>query len=85
MVHDGIAYPLLWEMLDKKGNSDSDERMNLLDCEASRRHRFEKTFPNAQIDYICGDREFVGQEWLSYLLIEPQIRFRLRIRRARQN
>ena len=75
VVHDGVAYPLLWEMLEKKGNSDSDERMNLLD-------RFQKNFPNAHINYLCGDREFVGQQWLSYLLIEPQIRFRLRIRHS---
>ena len=75
VVHDGVAYPLLWEMLDKKGNSDSDERMDLLD-------RARKVFPEAQIAYICGDREFVGQEWLTYLLIEPLIRFRLRIRHS---
>ena len=43
VVHDGVAYPLLWEMLDKKGNSDSDERMNLLD-------RFQKNFPNWTLD-----------------------------------
>jgi hypothetical protein len=73
IVHNGVAYPLVWEMLEKKGNSDSEERMNLLD-------RFDKIFPDAQIAYLCGDREFIGQEWLSYLLIEPQIRFRLRIR-----
>ena len=75
VVHNGVAYPLIWEMLDKKGNSDSDERMNLLD-------RFQKIFPEAQIAYLCGDREFVGQEWLSYLLIEPEIKFRLRIRHS---
>ncbi len=76
VVHDGVAYPLIWEMLEKKGNSHSEERMDLLDCEASRRHRFDKIFPDAQIAYICGDREFVGKQWLTYLLIEPQIRFR---------
>ncbi len=38
--------------------------------------RFQESFPNAQINYLCGDREEVGQEWLSYLLIEPQIKFR---------
>ena len=30
--------------------------------------------------YLCGDREFIGQEWLTYLMIEPIIPFRLRIR-----
>ncbi len=29
VVQEGIAYPLFWEMLDKKGNSNSDERMDL--------------------------------------------------------
>ena len=75
VIHDGVAYPLIWEMLEKKGNSHSEERMDLLD-------RFDRIFPNAQIAYICGEREFVGQNWLSYLLIEPQIRFRLRIRHS---
>ncbi len=27
VVDEGVAYPLLWEMLDKKGNSNSNERM----------------------------------------------------------
>jgi hypothetical protein len=27
IVHNGVAYPIVWEMLDKKGNSNSDERM----------------------------------------------------------
>ena len=49
--------------------------MDLLD-------RFHKIFPEAEIAYLCGDREFIGQEWLSYLLIEPTIRFRLRIRHS---
>lgn len=71
VVHDGVAYPLIWEMLEKKGNCHSEERMDLLD-------RFDKIFPDAQIAHICGDREFVGKQWLTYLLIEPQIRFRLR-------
>ena|GEM_PF-2996221 len=59
----GVAYSLLWKMLDKKGNSDSDERMNLLD-------RFQKIFPETQIADLCGEREFLGQKWLSSLLIQ---------------
>ena len=53
IVHDGVAYPVVWKILEKKGNSDSEERMDLLD-------RFDKIFPDAQIAYLCGDREFVG-------------------------
>jgi hypothetical protein len=67
VVHDGVAYPLIWKMLDKKGNSNSDERMDLLD-------RLEQIFPNVQIAYISSDREFVlkdtathiGKKWLTY-------------------
>jgi len=75
VVHDGVAYPLIWTMLDKKGNSNSNERMDLLE-------RFEQIFPDVKVAYISGDREFVGKEWLTYLLIEPAILFRLRIKKS---
>jgi hypothetical protein len=75
IVHDGVAYPIVWKMLDKKGNSNSNERMDLLD-------RFDEIFPNAEIAYLTGDREFVGRQWFTYLLIEPTISFRLRIRHS---
>lgn len=77
VVHEGVAYPLLWEMLEKKGNSNSNERMDLLD-------RFREVFPDTEVAYICGDREFVGKQWLTYLLIEPTIPFRIRIRESDQ-
>ena len=73
IIHQGVAYPVAWTMLDKKGNSSSEERMDLLD-------QFYERFPDAQISYVCGDREFIGQEWLSYLMIEPEISYRLRIK-----
>ena len=75
LVYQGIAYPLVWKMLEKKGNSNSDERMDLLD-------RFQEIFPEARIAYVCADREFVGKRWLTYLLIDPVIPFRLRIRES---
>ena len=75
IVHDGVAYPVVWTTLEKKGNSNSDERMDLLD-------RFYHLFPNAEIAYLTGDREFIGKQRLTYLLIEPMIQFRLRIRES---
>ncbi len=77
IVHDGVgvAYPVVWKMLKKKGNSNSDERMDLLDS-------FYERFPEAEIAFLTGDREFVGKQWLTYLLIEPTIPFRLRIRHS---
>ncbi len=61
--------------MDKKGNSNSSERMDLMD-------RFYQIFPDARVAYLTGDREFVGKQWLTYLLIEPIIPFRLRIRHS---
>ena len=75
IVHEGIAFPLLWTMLDKRGNSNSNERMDLLE-------RFEELFPNAEIAYLTADREFLGKEWLSYLLLDQPIPFRIRIRQS---
>ena len=73
VVHEGVAFPLLWWMLDKKGNSNSDERMRFIE-------ELLKLFPDAQIKGLCADREFIGQAWLRYLLLEPSMPFRLRIR-----
>jgi hypothetical protein len=39
-----------------------------------------KIFPTARIRCLCADREFIGQAWLRYLLLEPSLSFRLRIR-----
>lgn len=72
VVHEGIAFPLLWTMLDKQGNSNSDERMDLLD-------RFERLFGHVQVNCLTADREFIGQEWFSYLLLS-RLPFRIRIR-----
>lgn len=75
VVHEGIAFPLLWTRLEKKGNSNSHERMDLLE-------RFEAWFPEAKIAYLRADREFIGKEWLSYLLMDKPIPFRIRIRQS---
>jgi hypothetical protein len=75
IVHEGVAFPLLWTLLDKRGNSSSDERMALLE-------RVERLFPNAQIHCLTGDREFVGQAWCSFLLLPKAMPFRLRLRHS---
>ena len=75
IVHNGVAFPVVWDTLDKKGNSNSEERMDLID-------RFYEIFPDAEVNYLTGDREFVGKEWLTYLLLEPKIPFCLRIRES---
>lgn len=47
--------------------------MDLLDT-------FREIFPDARIAYLCANREFIGKEWLTYLMIDPIIPFRLRIK-----
>lgn len=77
VVHEGIAFPLVWMMLDKKGNSHTDERIDLME-------RFYELFPQVTMRCLTSDREFVGGDWLSYLLLAPDTKlampFRMRIR-----
>ena len=73
VVHQGVAFPLLWWMLDKKGNSHTQERVDLLE-------EFVELFCEYKIAYITADREFLGHDWLDYLLSQPMMSFRIRIR-----
>ena len=73
VVHHGVAIPLVWSMLDKRGNSNTLERMNLF-------ARFLEHFGDVQISHLCGDREFIGQLWFSYLKAAPKTPFRMRIK-----
>ncbi len=73
IVDQGVAFPLLWWMLDKKGNSNTNERIDLLE-------EFIELFKEHKIDYLSADREFLGHDWLEYLLSQPMMSFRIRIR-----
>ena len=57
----------------KRGNSDSKERMSLI-------NEFLEHFGDRQIACLAAEREFVGQDWLSYLLTDPLTHARIRIR-----
>lgn len=72
VAYKGVAVPLFWNLLDKKGNSDQTERIALVE-------RFVAVFGIECIDYLSADREFIGQKWLNYLQ-ERQIAFVIRIR-----
>lgn len=73
VVYQGVAFPLLWWMLDKKGNSNTKERIELLS-------EFMELFGERRISYLSGDREFLGHNWLKYLLSKSGMPFRIRIR-----
>ena len=72
VVYQGVAFPLLFTMLDKRGNSNSQERIDLI-------KRFINLFGKDSIECLVADREFVGQKWIAYLNQE-QIRYHIRIR-----
>ena len=73
VVHEGVAFPLVWCLLDKRGNSNTDERMSLF-------NQFLERFGERDIACLTADREFVGKDWLGYLLKDPLTPFRIRIR-----
>ena len=73
IVHQGVAFPVLWWMLDQKGNSNTDERIELIE-------EITTLFPERTIAYLTADREFLGHDWFGYLLKQPLIPFRIRVR-----
>ncbi len=60
ICHKGIAFPLLWTLLDKRGNSNTKERLDLLD-------ELLTIVPASKIEAIVADREFIGKTWLKGL------------------
>lgn len=68
----GLSVPLAWKMLPKRGNSNQQERIDLLqECLS--------LFKENPIAYLVADREFIGQQWFAFL-IEKKIPFFIRIR-----
>lgn len=72
VTYRNVAFPLIFKMLNKKGNSNSQERIDLIE-------RFIKLFGKECIDCLIADREFVGNKWMEYLNKE-EIRYYIRIR-----
>jgi len=72
VAHQGAAIPLLWTLLEKKGNSNTAERIELMD-------QFLALFGRDPIQCLVADREFIGKRWVEYLL-RKRIPFRLRVK-----
>ena len=68
----GVAFPLLFKLLPKRGNSNTEERVDLME-------RSIKLFGKSTIDCLVADREFVGQHWIGWLN-DNRIRYHIRIR-----
>ena len=61
IAYKGIAIPIYWELLDKRGNSDTQERIDLIT-------KFTNQFGKDCIAGILADREFVGDDWFACLI-----------------
>ena len=72
IVYKGVAFPILFSMLNKRGNTNCQERINLV-------NRFIRLFGTHCIDCLMADREFVGDEWIKFLN-DNKIRYYIRIR-----
>jgi len=72
ITQQGLSVPLAWKMLPKAGNSNQQQRIDLLtECL--------DLFRQQPIGYLVADREFIGQQWFAFL-IEKKIPFFIRIR-----
>lgn len=73
IAYKGTAIPVYWILLDKRGNSNTRERIALM-------KRFIKQFGKEHIRGVLADREFIGEEWLKWLDNEG-IHFDVRIKK----
>jgi len=72
IAYKGAAFPVMWKFLPKRGNSNTKERIELME-------RFIALFGVEKIKCLTADREFIGDEWFAYLK-KRNIPFFIRIR-----
>jgi len=75
VVNHTIAFPILWTLLPKAGNSNSTERIHILKT-------FIDLFGIEMIHEITADREFIGKVWVDFL-IQSKVSFYIRIKENR--
>jgi hypothetical protein len=72
VVYQGLTLPLVWLVLDKDGNSNTDERKALT-------KQLLLVLPAEQIGCLVADREFIGQGWWRWLKLR-KVKFCIRIK-----
>ena len=60
VIYDGMAFPVLYTMMDKRGNSNTGERIEIV-------NRFKRIAGEDSIAHLMADREFVGGKWFEFL------------------
>jgi transposase len=68
-----VAIPVVWKFLRKQGNSNLEERIEVVE-------HFIRIFGHAIIADLVADREFVSQEWFKWLQ-EKRVNFTIRIKK----
>ena len=75
-LNSGIFLPLFWLQLNKQGNSNFDDRKQLIE-------RFINLLKKKYVDtssmVLLADREFIGAEWFKYL-VEQKLHFVIRLK-----
>lgn len=72
IADEGIAIPVAFVLLSKRGNSNTLERTTLLE-------QVLEVIKPERIEVLLADREFIGQDWFRFL-IDQNIPFAIRIR-----
>ena len=75
IIKGNMSIPFCWILLDKKGNSSTDERKLLIE-------EVLKIIPVEKIEVILADREFIGEEWLAFLNDTKEIPFAIRVKKS---
>ena len=74
ICYKGRAIPVCWSMLNKKGNSNTAERIELVS-------RFIRIFGKERIKGLLADREFIGGDWFGWLN-EEALPFIIRLKKS---
>jgi Transposase DDE domain len=72
-LHD-VGLPIFFSFLDSQGNSQTAHRCDLLD-------KFDEVFGFSRIGCLMADREFIGEDWFNYLIIN-EIPFYIRLKKS---
>lgn len=72
IVYQGVSFPIMFSMMNKFGNSSTQERIGLTE-------RYIKLFGTSSIDCLLADREFIGEHWTGFLN-DNRIRYYIRIK-----
>jgi hypothetical protein len=73
VAHNGVAFPIVWRLLGKSGNSNQAEREALLT-------RLLRVVPQERILVVVADREFISEAWFE-TLTTAEVGFVIRIRK----